>query len=66
MARYKKDTQCVKCGEDDISTLYCPGWGKSDAKYGCCDSGEHIHRRCKNCGYEWNDEVLLESEAAHE
>lgn len=51
---YEKDRGCVKCGGKKINDIYhkdylrCSSW--------ICHTrfeGEHIHRSCVNCGYEW-------------
>ena len=44
---------CIKCGCDNASIKYCEG--KTSLKHvpGCEVDGEHLHRVCAMCGYEW-------------
>jgi hypothetical protein len=51
--------RCVKCGNEaktDIKTKYCAGGWKDEAAICFLNpdaEGEHMHRRCKMCGFEW-------------
>ncbi|MCK4240854.1 MAG: hypothetical protein KAX30_04465 [Candidatus Atribacteria bacterium] len=53
---YSDKSKCPKCGNADISSAYhkditkC-GWNKPF-------EGEHIHRHCRNCHYEWPERPL--------
>ena len=57
MKRFKQDSKCAKCGMYSASHI----WHESD--YHCRGDeiqpmtkrfrGEHIHRKCNQCGYEW-------------
>jgi len=53
--------QCVKCGSADIHTA----WHKWewDCSYDFQQryelvKGEHLHRHCRGCGFEWTNEPL--------
>lgn len=49
----KKKQHCVKCGADSIEIWYCDN-GACEIIKGREDfSGDHLHRRCRACGYEW-------------
>lgn len=46
---------CCKCGSTNIAT----SWHKN--KYQCAhyvggfsDDSEHLHKTCRNCGYDWS------------
>lgn len=43
--------RCAKCGHDDIAVHYCDGTRSS--YFDPCPRGEHLHRRCKRCGFRW-------------
>lgn len=58
---------CPKCGGGEIRTEYCTGaysaglgrilgWGFDPRN--CFTKGEHLHRACENCGYNWLDQTL--------
>ena len=53
---------CPKCGMDEVAFVWCRGkkrvghYGPLDSayvRYGLCLGGEHLHRHCHGCGYEW-------------
>ena len=56
MDKYNLKAKCPKCGNEDINSAYhdnftkC-GWSNRFA-------GEHMHRHCRNCGYEWPEQPL--------
>lgn len=48
---------CVKCGSDNIGLRYCAQL----RNYYHCGPGfdaEHMHRTCRECGYEWFERPL--------
>ena len=51
--------KCIKCGSENIVTTYQK---KLDSPlYQPCELdnyGEHLHRHCRNCHYEWCDPTL--------
>jgi len=45
---FNEKATCSKCGGKDIRAKYCTdGW-----------AGEHLHRWCHRCGYEWVEACL--------
>ena len=67
MKKYSgKNSTCEKCGETDINTYYCEGSERSFFNSKCRDyrnriKEEHLHRRCKNCNFEWLEACFEES-----
>jgi len=65
---YNSNARCPKCGtgkdEGEIRTRWCEGehmteirmnaWGTRTLR---CPAGEHFHRTCSTCGYEWLEAV---------
>lgn len=49
---------CSKCGCPNASTKYCMGTGSSNRVTTCEIEGEHLHRVCAKCGYEWLENTL--------
>jgi hypothetical protein len=50
---------CGKCGQSDIHTRLCDQpWGFGGARPPYCAKGEHLHRHCRTCGYEWLERPL--------
>ena len=54
--------KCVKCGGHEIGTRWHQGGYGSPHHMRCSSteqnaSGEHLHRTCQTCGYNWADEV---------
>jgi hypothetical protein len=49
---------CIKCGGTDIHTA----WHKNENHCGGIlepkFKGEHLHKHCRNCAYEWPEPVL--------
>jgi hypothetical protein len=43
---------CPKCGYGDICTTYCAHEQPACLCW-CRVDGEHLHRICRRCGYEW-------------
>ena len=62
---YEKETTCIKCGSNDIVDHYYKkkqlthSLNNPDGYYA---RREHIHRRCRNCHYFWNEKPLDEQE----
>lgn len=59
--RFDASRKCVKCGHDDISAQF-----EEASEYGhypCHVTCEHIHRRCRRCGYAWI-ELPLDAQGA--
>ena len=54
---YNKKRKCSKCGDKDISTRLCHG-GHYGVSRGFCAEGEHLHRHCRNCSFEWLEAIL--------
>jgi len=54
--------QIATAGPANIETVYCVGaLARSDGRScspGSHEVGEHFHRICGNCGYEWLEAVL--------
>jgi hypothetical protein len=60
---------CKKCLGTDIYTRYhdgkyhcreCKDFNREPAscRFNHCDySGEHLRKACRNCGFEWNEEI---------
>ncbi len=59
LAKFDKDNRCSKCGSENVNTYYCnEGWVRCSLK----QDGEHLHRTCGRCHYEWLESILeLES-----
>jgi predicted nucleic-acid-binding Zn-ribbon protein len=58
---YDPDAFCVKCGCSDASTEYrsnvrCLHDANTQVFTG--EPSEFLHRRCMNCGYQWDEAVL--------
>jgi hypothetical protein len=62
LRRFDADRECPKCGTPDVAFTWCPGhqraghYGPLDGRYvsyGRCLKGEHLHRHCQACHYEW-------------
>ena len=49
---------CSKCGCPNASAKYCMGTGSSKRVATCEIEGEHLHRICARCGYEWIENTL--------
>lgn len=69
MKPYDPMTKCPKCGSDEVGTAHHAGNTYSS---GCCSSvsvyhrdmpdGEHMHRKCHRCGYEFAQSVIEQKE----
>lgn len=62
---YRKEHKCKKCGSGDINDDYHKALGFKPCGYwhpGQQFPGEHIHRTCKNCGYEWAEAPLIKED----
>ncbi len=51
--KYDPKRACPKCNNTQASSRFCPGKGFKRHVPGCNLDGEHIHRVCARCGYEW-------------
>ena len=49
---------CPKCGCDNSTVEFCQGIGGKKKVTGCEISGEHLHRKCSRCNYEWTEGCL--------
>ena len=49
---------CPKCGCDNSKVEFCQGIGGKTKKTGCETAGEHLHRTCSRCGFEWTELCL--------
>lgn len=59
---FDADKLCEKCGYDDIHTAYYDhqegyfcGWTLGR----CQIMGEHMHRQCRRCSYQWVENILI-------
>lgn len=61
---YRAEGPCAKCLHDDISTAYhVSGYFCAfDERHSIYD-GEHLHRHCRRCHYNWL-ESIADAEAA--
>jgi predicted amidophosphoribosyltransferase len=55
MKGYDAKGCCPKCGAADISDSYQKG---RHLVGHCWEEGEHIHRYCRTCHYEWPEACL--------
>lgn len=59
---FDPEKKCDKCGGNDIYTGY---YNRSDDSFYCGYStncriyGEHMHRSCRRCGYQWVENILV-------
>lgn len=62
MKDYDEASYCPKCHNDDIASQYVDKNGNNltDNDW---ERDEHIRRRCKRCGFKWN-ELPLDISAA--
>lgn len=58
MQPYVPDRPCPKCGGHDLGTSYHKS--ERDCRIYTDEAvhGEHIHRTCRTCGYNWPDAPL--------
>lgn len=50
---------CNKCGYDGVDIRYCgPGQNNKFGSGFCSLGGEHLHFRCQQCGYLWEEATL--------
>jgi hypothetical protein len=47
------DVPRLKCGHEGISIRYCDGTYAKRTYRDQCRLGEHFHRYCRRCSYEW-------------
>ena len=62
---YDPDATCPKCGHDDIMTVHHKFGRQStvcspsvSAYFRDMPEGEHLHRTCRRCRYEWPEAVI--------
>lgn len=71
MQKFKEDSVCPKCEHESVGVRYCPGdetveldfIGTRSPNLQVCyleQKGEHLHRSCSRCQYEWAEGVLGE------
>jgi predicted nucleic-acid-binding Zn-ribbon protein len=56
---YDPDATCPKCGCQQVNTYYCTDytpWYRE--RRNRCPGGEHLHRACSRCRYEWFEAPL--------
>jgi hypothetical protein len=46
---------CLKCGSSEIATNWCDKEDHFDKPW---ITGDHMHRHCRMCGYEWLEAPL--------
>ena len=54
--KYNPSAKCPKCGHEVVFTSY-----QKQRSYTClsgCSDGEHLHRTCQRCQYQWPEAVL--------
>lgn len=54
-------SMCIKCGTRSGSIHFCDGLWSTRSSLShrvSCPKGEHIHRQCVACGYEWLEHPL--------
>ncbi len=63
LSPYDEAATCPKCGHGDVTTGHCTGempgqrcWGTT-AK--ATPKGEHLHRHCVRCHYEWFEACVV-------
>lgn len=49
--KFSENRGCSKCGCSDVDFQHC--YGGAQNKNSICPKGEHIHKHCKRCGFEW-------------
>lgn len=49
---------CRKCGCKDIYVRWEPGIHWSSVARMCTRQQEHLHRYCRNCGWDWTEPPL--------
>ncbi len=59
---YTPEAVCPKCGTANVGTAYCPGRRESWQCQRGFPEGEHLHRVCRTCRYEWPERCLDEGE----
>jgi len=57
MKDFSPKEKCPKCREKILKTFYCKG---SRQMWSCRleKEGEHLHRICERCKYEWPEKCL--------
>ena len=57
----ERGCRCPKCSSTQIRIWWCNGnpsaicWEKRGDFHNKCRKGEHLHRKCQVCGFEWLD-----------
>lgn len=57
---------CPKCNHAEIGAAWCPGKIHTlpvEVRQTCQADGEHLHRQCKGCGFEWRERCMDHEEA---
>jgi len=65
MQQFNAEAICPKCGHKDISARFCERARAWDSCWSAV-KGEHIHRCCRRCLYEWFEAPLNGSRNRHE
>ena len=62
MTPFKENATCPKCGDGFIAAQYYPQhedrWVSNVGDEVASERREHIRRRCRRCGYQWNEAPL--------
>ncbi|KKL76396.1 hypothetical protein LCGC14_0412030 [marine sediment metagenome] len=58
MKKFTPNAKCVKCGRNDVVFKYCAGHEYFFPYCRLHKSGEHQHRICRCCGYQWIETCL--------
>jgi hypothetical protein len=54
MVKYHINNPCPKCGTPKAPVEY----HEHETALGCPEAGEHMHRTCQTCHFEWAEEPL--------
>ncbi len=52
MIDFNPEGKCPKCEHKELKTFYCVG-SQFSWRCGLETEGEHLHRKCQRCHYEW-------------
>jgi len=59
MKQYNPKSTCPKCGSEDINSLWVAANAyRWEMPPGDGETREHINRRCRRCGVQWNEAPL--------
>ena len=59
----------IKCGtQETLKIHYCSGWsGERNKRYSSClEDGEHLHKACPICGYEFTTPCIDNKEPSND